>query len=204
MTVTRKPIARSLRTALLKEFHHRCAICGVHNPQIHHIDEDPGNNAPSNLIPLCPNCHLIDQHDPTRPIHPDRLALFRRFRDPSILAPGFEPVFRRLQFVVRPDSIESYEHFKASRRDLLLFVKVMSMGEYYAARLEEVTSRGLSVVSPGADATASQIGEVIRLNRDMSRTMALNNAPDILALVVEMLRYQAWADPASTSRPTAT
>ena len=24
---------------------------------VHHIDEDPGNNDPSNLIALCPKCH---------------------------------------------------------------------------------------------------------------------------------------------------
>ena len=26
---------------------------------VHHIDGDPGNNAPENLIALCPRCHLM-------------------------------------------------------------------------------------------------------------------------------------------------
>lgn len=42
-----------------------CEECGaLHNPQIgycltvHHIDGDPGNNDPQNLVALCQRCHL--------------------------------------------------------------------------------------------------------------------------------------------------
>ena len=48
-------------------FNHHCARCGkdCSNPsnsrdllQVHHIDENPGNNQLENLIPLCSVCHL--------------------------------------------------------------------------------------------------------------------------------------------------
>ncbi len=48
-------------------FNYHCASCGkdCHAPsnqeellQVHHIDENPGNNDLENLIPLCAACHL--------------------------------------------------------------------------------------------------------------------------------------------------
>ena len=35
-----------------------CEICGTSsNPSVHHIDENPLNNASTNLQPLCMSCH---------------------------------------------------------------------------------------------------------------------------------------------------
>lgn len=34
--------------------------------EIHHIDEDPSNNRPENLILLCPNCHALSDSRDTR------------------------------------------------------------------------------------------------------------------------------------------
>lgn len=43
---------------LLVQTHHRCCICKTDDmtPQIHHVDGNPANNDPDNLVPLCPNC----------------------------------------------------------------------------------------------------------------------------------------------------
>ena len=47
-----------------QEFGNRCARCKLSGDedaialQVHHIDENPGNNALENLIPLCSRCHL--------------------------------------------------------------------------------------------------------------------------------------------------
>lgn len=36
-----------------------CVICGFEYSDVHHIDEDHGNNSPDNLIALCPNHHRL-------------------------------------------------------------------------------------------------------------------------------------------------
>lgn len=58
----------TLSRYIRKLFNHHCAKCGqdcnIPNGskhevlQVHHIDENPGNNAIENLIPLCSRCHL--------------------------------------------------------------------------------------------------------------------------------------------------
>jgi predicted restriction endonuclease len=61
MAKARPAIPRATRDALLSKLNHRCAVCGKDRPQAHPIDEDPSNNDPITLLPLCTNCHLIDQ-----------------------------------------------------------------------------------------------------------------------------------------------
>jgi len=41
----------------------RCSECGARHRRgyiltVHHIDGDPGNNSPENLVALCQRCHL--------------------------------------------------------------------------------------------------------------------------------------------------
>lgn len=38
---------------------HLCCICEKPLVQIHHIDGNPSNNDPNNLIPLCGTCHNL-------------------------------------------------------------------------------------------------------------------------------------------------
>lgn len=42
-------------------YEHKCAICGYDEDErileVHHLDENHGNNDISNLVILCPNCH---------------------------------------------------------------------------------------------------------------------------------------------------
>ena len=76
VSTARKAVPRATRDEVLREFNHACAICGTANPQIHHIDGDHSNNDPLDLLPLCPNCHLGDQHNPTRPLEPGRVLCF--------------------------------------------------------------------------------------------------------------------------------
>ena len=46
------------RTIALQNHSAECVVCGFDKiVAIHHIDENKKNNAPSNLIPLCPNHH---------------------------------------------------------------------------------------------------------------------------------------------------
>ncbi|MGB4142701.1 MAG: HNH endonuclease signature motif containing protein [Candidatus Methanoculleus thermohydrogenotrophicum] len=49
---------KEMRTAVLERDGQRCAICsGEQGLHIHHIDLDPTNDAPANLITLCSICH---------------------------------------------------------------------------------------------------------------------------------------------------
>ncbi len=58
----------TLSRYIRKLFNQHCAKCGQDFTdadssrgevlQVHHIDENPGNNAVENLIPLCSRCHL--------------------------------------------------------------------------------------------------------------------------------------------------
>ena len=51
---------RKMRTATLAVYDHRCAAmvrgerCTVRAPlEVHHVDGDPGNDLPTNRVPLC-------------------------------------------------------------------------------------------------------------------------------------------------------
>lgn len=49
------------RRNAFEAYPHECAICGYNEEErileVHHIDENRGNNKIDNLVILCPNCH---------------------------------------------------------------------------------------------------------------------------------------------------
>jgi hypothetical protein len=58
--MARVPIPTSVRREILIEASYRCAVPRCMTAiaiDVHHIDENPANNNPSNLIALCPTCH---------------------------------------------------------------------------------------------------------------------------------------------------
>lgn len=57
MAKNRKAVPRSTRQDILAACNNRCCVCQTPFVVLHHIDEDPSNNAKMNLAPLCPNCH---------------------------------------------------------------------------------------------------------------------------------------------------
>lgn len=131
----RLPIPRAVRDSVLREFSHRCAICGADRPQIHHIDEDPSNNDPVNLLPICPNCHLTDQHNPTAPADPQKLALFRRYKDPTILSPQFEPLFSRASYLVHINDSISFDISMRDRVNCARSCTILRWGNSITGRL---------------------------------------------------------------------
>jgi hypothetical protein len=59
-STTRVPIPVAVRREVLIEASYRCAMPRCMTAiaiDVHHIDENPSNNDPSNLIALCPTCH---------------------------------------------------------------------------------------------------------------------------------------------------
>ena len=193
--MTRKSITPKLRAAVLEEYDHRCAICGSHRPQIHHIDEDHSNNDPLNLLPLCPNHHIRDQHSPTLKPDPRKIYLFRKFKDPAILKPQFHPIFVRQSFLeaVSPGEEQIYT-LKREAEELIDFVQAFEMGQFYAKRLRELLSVPTGFRLPPLNGAFDRQNE--KDTRDESREyrdkLILNRA-ETQALLVEMLRYQRWA-----------
>jgi hypothetical protein len=60
MAKSRVRIPEKLRAALQQEISSTCPVCtnvDVGHFQVHHLDENPSNNAPENLLMLCANCH---------------------------------------------------------------------------------------------------------------------------------------------------
>lgn len=48
----------SYRSTCFLHHEKRCVVCGEGNiVEVHHLDENPANNHPENLIPLCPTHH---------------------------------------------------------------------------------------------------------------------------------------------------
>ncbi len=139
MAKKRVVIPPKIRDAVLGEFNHRCAICGTDKPHLHHIDEDPSNNDPLNLLPLCPNCHLIDQHNPTARLDPVKLSLFRTYKNPTILTPEFEPLFRRLRFLDRIEDTSEIKKLESQVGELCGFVRALEMGAFYGKQIEKLT-----------------------------------------------------------------
>ncbi len=191
--MSRTPIPPKTKETVLKEFKHRCAICGRHDPHVHHIDGDATNHDIANLLPLCPNCHLTDQHNPTAPVDPRKIALFRKFKDPTILTPQFEPLFRRLTFVLEEGS--GAKDTTGRPRELIRFIMGLHMGEFYAGEIDCLLppfELGRAV----NDGSFCGVPKEAEDDPDSAYRQQLSHYRErILEFVVELLRYQNWQRP---------
>lgn len=193
MPKQRVTIPQRVRNQVMNEYRHQCAICGKNQPEphLHHIDEDPANNDPQNLLPLCPNHHLKDPHDPTSPLDPLKLKLFRRFKDPTILGPKFDPLFARMRFLLNFDASDESLRLGDKVDELIEFLSCLEMASFYEPRIRAlIGSAVLSIISldtPEAVLTARrrEDDQVWRAKIDAHRDMAIS-------LIVELLRYQDW------------
>ena len=194
--MVRQAIPKKIKDALLDEYDHRCAVCAGDRPHVHHIDEDPSNNDLLNLLPLCPNCHLRDQHNPTRRVEVPKLQLFRKYRDPSILKPQFHPVYTRQLFLHDVQlSEEPVAPLEAKVQELIELVQAFEMGQFYAKRLGELFGplKRMQVIPVGGGPDPA-FEEKIRIARKDYRGKLIASREQACAMLVEMLRYQAWAN----------
>jgi len=196
MQMPRDPIPKKVRDSVLDEYNHRCAICGSDRPHLHHIDENHSNNAVGNLLPLCPNCHLRDQHNPTRMIEIGKLFLFRRYKDPGILKPQFHPIYKRQLFL---DQVEVSEepvrdlHFKVV--ELRELAKALEMGEFYFNRLGELIGLQFPDYQPCLTVEPDSAKDAERrAGNRRYREKLIANRDAARELLVEQLRYQRWAN----------
>jgi hypothetical protein len=204
MAKQRPSLPKAVREAVLTEFSHRCAMCGADRPQLHHIDGNPSHNETDNLIPLCPSCHLVDQHNPTQPIDPEKLRLFRRFKDPTILRPEFDPLFRRALFLIQlvnaPFDVESVRH---SVEELVAFVTALKMGEFYGKKLHTLLDKPPLIYMWTSDTPESEFHRQRVEEEQAFRQKLLANREASISLLIELLRYQGWAHVATKPTPRA-
>ena len=193
--MTRTAIPKKTRDAVLAEYSHRCAICGTTKPQLHHIDGDHSNHQSLNLLPLCPNCHLSDQHNPTAELDSGILSLFRKHKDPAVLKPQFYPIYIRQKFLDEiTESNLPIGDIDCSVTELVEFVAEFEMGGYYSRKLQTLLKLPsiprVALLSrdpdPAYDAACeaeyATYRKTVVVNRETARS-----------LIIEMLRYQKWA-----------
>ena len=194
--MTREAIPKKLKDALLDEYDHRCAVCGGDRPHVHHIDEDASHNTLENLLPLCPNCHLRDQHNPTRKIDIPKLQLFRQYKDPAILKPQFHPIYLRQRFLdsVAPGE-DSVSDLESQANELIEFIQALEMGGFYGKRLTELVGplRRAFIMSLGPGPDPHYERQRRAANSDYRDKLIENRVP-AQSLLVELLRYQGWAN----------
>lgn len=194
MPKTRVTVPKPLRDQVLAEFNYRCAVCGADRPHIHHIDEDPSNNDTRNLLPLCPNCHLVDQHNPTSAIDPRKLSLFRRYKDPVILSPQFHPLFRRFAYLLDLDAGAQMDALSAATVELIAFVNALKMGAFYHVRIADLivhNAPNVHSLDEPDDVTRQRFEQ---RRRDYLAQLSAQRE-QVVDLLIEMLRYQEWPIP---------
>jgi hypothetical protein len=194
MTKIRPDIPAAVHKKVLEEFSHRCAICGADKPQVHHIDEDPVNNEPTNLIPLCPNCHLTDHHNPTTKTEPAKLKLFRQFKDPTILKPQFHVLFLRMQFLDSIGENTDASTLDESARELVEFVQELEMGAFYAKQLSQLVRqpRYAGAFVLGDPVSEQRHREERQRQNAEYRQQLIRNRDRVRGVAVELLRFQKW------------
>jgi hypothetical protein len=195
---TRKSIPAANKNSVLAEFNHLCALCGKPKPQIHHIDHDHSNNEESNLIPLCPNHHLLDAHSPTEPIAPAKLRLFRQFRDPAIFLSQFHAVYCRMSFVL-PGATDNNDVDQVRKKadDLIAFISHLNMGEYYAEKIRALIGwvPPMNIEYRTAQDNLRHLKENIQKDteyRNKYLEKVQTNAAASINLIIECLRFQEW------------
>jgi len=187
MTKQRVRPPKEIKELVLAEFNHRCALCGEDRPQIHHIDENPSNNVETNLLPLCPNHHLSDQHDPTRKFDPTLLALFRKYKDPQMLSPRFLPIFKRLKRLLEQSPEDDFTSLASHANDLINFMSHFALGDYYRSRLHNLLWGHHPTLINNGERDSAYAKHLIEYQEKLRQHM-----PEVIELLVEQLRYQDW------------
>jgi hypothetical protein len=192
--MNRPSIPKAVKEKLHDEYDHRCAVCGGDRPHIHHIDEDSSNNDLHNLLPLCPNCHLRDQHNPTRSFDIPKLALFRKFKDPFILKPQFHPLYKRQLFLEDVESDDfDIETVREKIDELIDFIKMFEMGNFYSKKIKDLIDAPIKTfvgfLGGGPDPAYEQQKREAKKKHIEKLRKNKNSAQELL---IELLRYQKW------------
>jgi len=168
----RTEIPRKIRVAVLKEYHHKCAICEASqpDPELHHIDEDPSNHDSLNILPLCPNCHRSK-------LNSRILLVFRKYKSREILSVQFEQLYKKVAIIIDLSDCDYYPACYELGTDLVTFVRTLKHGKYYAAKID-----GLIRALPELDRETPEEWKAFLKQRH----------EEIMGLIVELLPFQNW------------
>lgn len=198
MTQRRPGIPKAISEQVLDEFNHLCAVCGGKRPQLHHIDKNPANNDPMNLIPLCPNDHLSDAHNPTQPIEPGKLSLLRRYKDPTVLTPQFHVLFIQVRFLDEIADNANTTELRDKSLELVEFVNELEMGNFYANQIKKLCKApvgGVFVGAPPGSQGALEDKKKAEQRASEYRNQLRNARDEVYSLIVQLLRFQSWRVP---------
>lgn len=178
-----------MKDKILVEFNHSCVCCGALFHEVHHIDEDPSNNAEDNLIVLCPNCHQGKVHGKSIKITPEQLRLYKTTKNKGVFKPVYNAIRKRITFVEK----DEYENLTSDEistkvKDLIGFINTLKQGEYYAQKLKSYLCSSPAVwIIPSPDSVVNeQRKEFLEEHRKRIR----DKKEEILRLVLECAEVQ--------------
>jgi hypothetical protein len=163
---------KKIREAVLKEYHHKCAICDASQPapELHHIDETPSNHDSLNLLPLCPNCH-------SSKLNSRILSVFRKHKSRKILSVQFDQLFSKAALIFDLSDDDYYPGCYALGEDLVAFVRTLKNGKYYAPKIY---------------ALIWALPEPDRETPEEWKAFLKQRHEDIMGLIIELLPFQNW------------
>jgi hypothetical protein len=191
----RKKIPLSIEKQVLKEFNNSCAKCrgNKFQIQIHHIDEAPSNNDPMNLIPLCPNCHF-DLHSSTISIDQDKLKLFRKHKDLTILKPQFHPLYNRMIFLNNVNKDSDIKELVENAEELIDFLLTLNKGYFYSKKiLKLIRKPSHPSITILGDPDSERLRKIHQKEYDEEYRQKLCKVKaQLFSLIIESLHYQKW------------
>jgi hypothetical protein len=136
----------------------------------------------------------LDPHDPTAETDQGKLRLLRKFRDPAILKPQFHPLFIRLRFLDEIEDDKFIIELEKHAKELIDFVANLEMGKFYSKQIGELIKRPIygSITSIGDYASDARESERRIREPQEYREILRSNRNAVLALVIELLRFQMW------------
>jgi hypothetical protein len=185
-------------------FRHRCAVCAAPYMELHHIDEDPGNNDEKNLILLCSNCHHGRVHGQGHTLDQHALRLYRELGHRFAATGAYRILLARSSYVTSGAFRgEAWKKLVTAFDDLVSFVKGLKHGPHFATRVRRLLQPpqqhaivNVTVIGSGQDVQAQrsqqEAAEEGRMHEETRKYKQQIEAagPELVNLMDEILMAQ--------------
>jgi hypothetical protein len=119
--------------------------------------------------------------------------LFRKFKDPTILSSQFAPLFERLRFLIFSDEGTDATTIKNRVDELVTFVRSLSMGQFYGDRIASLLKMPMAFGVLSLDLPEAAYKRRRTEHNAECLDVLKAKLGEVLALAVELLRYQPWS-----------